>query len=85
MHAVCSARARRVQISGKTAASKDFVAKVRRGEAGCLAPGALEVPATVFVARAEAEGEDVLAPPDDGDGEALQHSSTAIAPLLAAA
>ena len=60
----------KAQVFGKTGEAEAFRALVRRGEAGCLAPDAVEVPPAALVERAEAEGEDVMANPDyDGDGD----------------
>lgn len=57
----------KAQVFGKTGEAEAFRALVRRGEAGCLAPDAVEVPPAALVQRAEAEGEDVMEPADDGE------------------
>ena len=61
----------KAQVFGKTGEAEAFRALVRRGEAGCLAPDAVEVPPAALVERAEAEGEDVMEPADDGEAEAV--------------
>lgn len=57
------------------AAQPKYAERVRKGEAGCLAPGQQEVAREAFVARLAAQGHDALAPTYDGETEAEESAA----------